>query len=470
MVFSSLKSKIEVIDLFSHSPSLNINSKSSISTTLGLILSCLIYLISILIIAYNFIEVYTHNEPIVVSQEENRDLNNYESIPNQKLNFGFHFYQLQKTNNSASLISYKHKDLETLNIHINDSDFSSVIQITEMNFIPYFSANEHTIGELNYNCSNLFDSSANNNKSTLVKDNGICINYFNKTGDSEIGGSILEAGKYKEFVSSLRIPICDLYDINEGNDWEDYLKNNILDNNTSYYTSQYRKNCLLNPPIDKFKNILIGVSFSSDLIDIYSEKGYYSYVKSSYDMFDFREYGLSVYIYITKTILQTDFSFFYNFGKSTEVVFYDQKVEFKQVKKGIVGEDILIDQEYIINEKVVYVYRSYNKVDNILANCFSIINIFFYAFFIIDYLVNKNVCEYELINKLYYYNNLGDNENKIKKSIFINKNNLSKDNYKINVANINDNDNNTNVDVDYLDKSSSSSKENFNHIFYDVED
>lgn len=137
-------------------------------------------------------------------------------------------------------------------------------------------------------------------------------------------------------------------------------------------------------------------------------------------------------IILTKVVLETDRSLFIGFGGLDSKIIYEQEIQIVEKPKILENNNFEVKVEYFLNDRIKKVTRSYNKIDQIFAQSFSIIEIFFFVFSYFCQFLTNNQIEYELINKLYYTDKIKSNAsyNKFKNSInkVINDNNNSNKN------------------------------------------
>ena len=99
--------------------------------------------------------------------------------------------------------------------------------------------------------------------------------------------------------------------------------------------------------------------------------------------------------------MRTDYSYFLSLGSYKDSIYYEKRLEVVKTPKVSIMTDNLItlNINYKIEDKYVVLY---NKIDTILANSFSMLEVLFFIFSFISAILKKNAIEYKIINNLYY--------------------------------------------------------------------
>ena len=185
------------------------------------------------------------------------------------------------------------------------------------------------------------------------------------------------------------------------------------------------KSCNRNNKIYNRFNLLILTS--TDLLDPLRKEGFYEFIQSKIYEYNPYKNALNINIILTKVVLETDRSLFIGFGGLDSKIIYEQEIQIVEKPKINENNNFEVKVEYFLNDRIKKVTRSYNKIDQIFAQSFSIIEIFFFVFSYLCQFLTNNQIEYELINKLYYTDKIKSNAsyNKFKNSInkVINDNN-----------------------------------------------
>lgn len=438
------------IDLFKIHANFRIKQRDSISTVETIILSTLFYIICFVVLIYNFFNAYIDNSPIMQQSEEIRNIDEFEIIDTSKLKFAFSMYH------------FKLPNFEFLKVK-DERIFGIVEPITNTNFnlslIPTFNAISYINSKFSEECIGIKN---NINQLNSLSSNLYCNEYFVK--NTTIGGSLFSNGMYIDQQFRVEINLCDLYDLN-AEKYEDLIndyKNNDLiqrdfeqdPNNEKFDINNIMKstfNLMLNKTaLSKFYNsnltnfqkydenyskclstkieknqFIVGIIASSDLLKPSINEGYYEFLQSKYKDFDVNNSKIIVNIKLKKIILNTDYSLFYSFGRKKTDILYEQEIFFDIKPKSKSDNIFTMEVAYELNDRILKVFRSYNKIDLILAQSFSIIELFHLALFYICSYISTNQLEYEIINKFYFtdliqYNNHSRKQSgvKVEETIF----------------------------------------------------
>lgn len=147
-----------------------------------------------------------------------------------------------------------------------------------------------------------------------------------------------------------------------------------------------------------YQRVLVGVITATDLLDPSKYEGYFEFLQTK--RYEFNPYKniLSINIIMKKVILKTHRGLFIGFGRTDEVIMYEQEVIFTEKPKIQENNDYMTTVEYLLDDRVKIVDRSYNKIDQILAQSFSIIDVVLIVLSFISNYLTENQIEYEIIN------------------------------------------------------------------------
>lgn len=366
------------IDLFDKKFNFRINRQSTLSTLEGIACSVFFYLLCLVIICYNVLSAYIKNEPILKSQELIRDLSVFEQLPASAFGMGIGYYVFDPIKKSLNLLTHSDKEQYIM---------ASALNNTNITYTPRFAYHQEVSG--------LFGECPNEVKEkVLIAMNMQCYQF--KNSSYVIGGSAFETGSEALMEASTSIPICDfasMYDssqsINSNQTAEEIIKNNL---------ANLKSLCKTNPIIP---TAIIGFIYSSDLVDIYSDVGFKTHNITEYQNFDYTTKKLYVSVRITKSIIDTDVNMLYKFRSNEVNTYYEKRIEFRFVEKPA-DKNIDLNIRYYLDVKVKMTNRSYNKVDNILADSFSIMELLFILLDFFVHISTKKAVEYEIINSIYY--------------------------------------------------------------------
>lgn len=383
-------------DVYSIQPNFTLNGKRYVSSSEGVFFSILFFILSSLVIIYNFYNVYKENNPIILVNEKFRNESSVEIIPSSVLDFGltlvkFDFYP------KATLNSVNFRDFKTLNLEAGG--FAELTAVHQK-FTTIFEESRTIAGNFTQ-CNRKYGNH------TLMK-NSFCTNYIRET--QEIGGNLIDISFLKKMNVYFNPHYCDLlfdtsnkktyenskeYDefikiINKSNPSEsdlNYIKSlNIKRNyqnltNLEYIypfkTSEYlsdpiskseRDQCmklfsqdeLVISPIKKviqFQKFYYGFSYVNNILNTDVYKGYDSVIKTEYFDFYATEQTLLIHVTIIKNVVETDDNLFFQFGTNRIEEFYEIKIETETTileKQYEAFLPIIID--YKLNNKVVYTH------------------------------------------------------------------------------------------------------------------
>ena len=370
------------IDMFPKVFNFHINRQPTLSTCEGICFSLIFYLIAIIIIIYNFAQVYSNDNPILKSQELIRDLKKYDKIPSSAFSLTFGLYNFDSTTFSLDALEYN-----------NETVYKNTLTIykTFIQYLPKFIYKREAVATL----SECFGK---------VKETGSLIanaQCYNFTDDTvEIGGSAFSSSNETYLENNERAPGLDICNFNSVyNSGEALIKypnltiEQVIDKTTPSSICKNGKTP---------STIVFNLLYSSDLIDINSYKGYSTHILNAYKNFDFHSKILNIEVLLTKSIIETDRNKLYNIKSPDISEFYEKQIVFNLVEKEKADDKLNIRILYNYNVKIKHTDRSYNKIDSVLAACFSLIDI---ILFILNFIVTqatKRSIEYEIINNLYY--------------------------------------------------------------------
>lgn len=387
---------LQKLDVFKREPSLTIKRMDSVSIIETIVFSMIFYCLAFSIIMYNFLDVYLQNKPIVQQSEEIRDLNSFEIIETSKLKLGITPNNARLSFDKASLEILHLKDPRILNIPLYNLNGNA-----ELAFIPTFYAKQTLNSKIMNGCSYLKDSE------NIISKNVICTEYFDK--NTTIGGSPFSGGKSLSQLMELSIDFCNFFNLLDlsfdPKIIENYIKNDLsqleffeyiqkgdfsyppknsplandmfLNNYTNFVNFYSGENtnfqledkdyisCDRNER--KYQRFNLGILTSTDLLDPLRKEGYYEFLQSK--RYEYNPYKNELYINIilTKVILKTDRSLFIGFGRVQTQIIYEQEIQFVEKPKILENNKLEVKIEYILNDRVKNVTRSYNKIDQILA-------------------------------------------------------------------------------------------------------
>ena len=430
-----LRSYLEKVDLFPTLPSLNISGKSSISTFGGLFTTVIIYILSISILVYNFVEIYTVNSPIFSIQEDYRDFKEFENITIDNLNFAFGIYGIKTGKNTDRSDDRFTKLTLSPNNYLMNTKETNIIQrkalLFPQNLIKIVNSGNLTNGcdlsTKNQFFDNVFCLNFHKNLSNIdqLKYDKEKYNYFdnlfdNKDGIVQFGGSLIEAGYSIDTLLSLGISPCDLIDdfrgLKEKSDLIDFNTNASIEIRKAIETIKDQKELMLTLKsinkkcFDNYRNSkyepvnFFSLGYENDFPDPYNKLfGYKRNIKADYIEYKPDEERINVKVILIKQVMRTDFGLIYSFGEKKINTFYRKEVK---IEKALLERNLNqfeIQIQFELSDKVYIIDRSYNKIDSVLASTFSIIELFMICGKVITYFFNKHSIEYEIINNLYYH-------------------------------------------------------------------
>lgn len=518
---------LDIFDAYAIQPSMTLNGKKFLSTKEGIFFSIIFYFLSSLVLIYNFYNVYKENNPIVLQNLKLLNESEVFKIPKEAFEFGITLVRIDQSPNIV-LRSVKHHDLNTINLV--GGQFSGIYSISQQ---------YKSIFEQNVSLSGNFTECGEKYKNFSLLSNSYCTNYKDKL--YEIGGNIIDGTATKSMNVYMNHHYCDLvfddsvnlkYDIPK--EYDSFLKlinkqnltisdkeyidslnlqpfTNISDLNyiypfpkTPYFSNEKamlaRAECLKlfsnQPPNNQnltnstqnIRNLLqnssfiYAVSFENKILNTDLFEGYENIFSTKYFEFSATEESLFINVKLTKNTVITDDNLFFQFGDNRVVEFYEVSIsEERRILDRPMQMYLPIQLNFSLNEKIVNVNRSYNKIDTVLANCFSIIKVFYSVLFFCMVFIEEKLVYKEIIKSIYFErdSNVPENSNvnimqryytdknkivpfsnKILKKNYHNGNNDINNNQNINVKNSNELkiDNNNHFDIEIDNKIENNSK------------
>lgn len=378
-----MKSFFELVDLFKVTPKLNYYGKVGISTLKGKIFSVLIYIASLLILIYNFVNVYETNSPLINYREGIRN-NSVEEVMNISVvneQFGLYHYNL------SSSLKNEMKELYLRNLPLFGGGFFSTYTASyyptfnsylDKNFgqkiYPYKKPDDRVSAPLPTNLYNFY--SDNNITNVTLQDYDLytaklkSISKYFTFNDCNLSYDTQNKGK-KPYADEIKPD-------------ENEQENEICRNQLNFRTGE----------------IEFRVIFKTELLNPFIKIGYEGFNVLRKVTFDYRKYDLNVKFLLTKNVIVTDHSILLALGSTTEQTFFEKDVTFELVEKSNIFSTVRFI--YDLNPKRKIINRWYNKVDEVLASCFSLIQVIIVVFQITQHLVFRNELEFKIINKFYY--------------------------------------------------------------------
>jgi hypothetical protein len=370
---------IDVINLFKIHPNFNISGKTSISTLEGKVLSIFMYLISISIISYNFAQVYKENSPIIKSYEQIRNSSILENI---RPEFFTEIYRFYNADWDIGLVQ---------DLYLTDLSKSVFYKYNQTNF-PEYNLDTTNIGTLEN-----FDV-PNDNFENQLKFN------FDNLTEIVIGGNSLGKSNYIEYENFIRFDNCDL----------SYNKSGLINTNEN----RNYDICLENLNLKAFG---ISIDFTTQLLSPNLKDGFQTFALNKFKEYNPLKNDLQINYVITINELETDHSMIYSFGSSTKVFFYEKEMNFELIDRS--NPDFSqIYVTYNLGVKKNLIFRSYSKIDEVLAASLSILQVIYTILQLISNFLSKHAVEYEIINNWYYEANFSPSNRGKKNSILSNGN------------------------------------------------
>lgn len=357
---------LKKIDLFDKRVHLRINRQSTLNTVEGVFCSLIFYVFSFAILCYNLLSTYLQNTPIIAGTQLIRDLSAYENIPKRSLKLTLGYYTLDSQDYSLHL--YKNSDLAKFKEE--SYLYSTLIQSSP------FLIERNISAEMGYCDPEEYGNEIDANHVTC---------YSLDKEFYQIGGSTYQTGATIGIGAVINVPVCELSEV---------TSDSSEVKSTENICTQSGGN-----PTDSF---IIGLNYSSDYVDIDNAIGYKSYILSSYMILDYTRQSLNVEFKLIKAIIETDPNYLYSFEPKKTTTFYETVISYSVVEKDSIDYNVNINLTYTIDYKLNMTYRSYNKVDNALASCFSMIEVFFVCFETFVHIMTKTAVEFEIINQMYY--------------------------------------------------------------------
>lgn len=435
---------MDYFDIYSLQPFFKIKNKRTFSTNEGLFFSLIFMILSSCVLFYNFYNIYKENEPILVSEARLLKATEILAINKDTLEVGLNFLNVMPDKNfNVKLDSLKVLDMKTIN---RGNGKGSIIAMDTTEFNPDFNFKRTIAGNFT-RCPGKFGDHK------LLEDS-ICTNFVNDT--ILIGGDAIKGNINKKFHLAVDVNYCDLsissesdkllddfysednniYDEflkivskeNQTNSEIEFLKKNVKSINydkisdlqfiypfeetpNMKYNSE-RTKCIheIKADLEKTKlkfqyaSFYLGISYKTKIFNKNEKSGYLEFSNTDYFYFNAFEENVSVNIILTKNIVETDDNLFFKIGSNRFSEFYDTKVEITKNPKSIASTgSFQAYYIYTINPKLIYTFRSYNKIDTVLANCFSIIKVFHFFLYALFFIFEENLYKSELIKTVYKY-------------------------------------------------------------------
>ena len=376
MIYNILKTT----DLFKNDLKFRINRQEQISTVETIICSILFYICITGICIFTFIQQYRNEVPKIATRELVRDVNAFETVDKHKLDLILGSYYFNPLRGTISLLSHK-----------NDTFFESTskLDFREVTYFPTFIYKE-TLAAKMQNCSEeIYD------KNRLIS-NAKCFEFQNNTFD--FGGSVFSTGIEKNMRSRFNVDICDMKEVyNTG-------MSRLFPNSTiKTLIDSYEHKDICNVINTNVENtIIVSVLYSTDLLDIFHNKGYQTHFLSTYNNFAYQRFELVIDVMITKCTIETDFNRLYPIDPKIKNTYFEKDIKFTLREKKDRDNKLFVEVNYNVNNVIKATERSYVKFDEVLASAFALIEV---AYLIIGYLakwLSYNCVEYDLIKHLYY--------------------------------------------------------------------
>ena len=258
----------------------------------------------------------------------------------------------------------------------------------------------------------------NQNFGNEIFDSNLIDFFKNDNGSVLFGGSYIEANYKVSIEFKFKISPCHILKNLNTEALTNFERINISETirdfniNDDYLVqnNNINKQCL--DLLDKFgfdSKLELALLYETDYQDVYNKNlGYIRRVKEKYLQFDPKKETVNIKIRLIKYEMTTDYGLIYSFGSKLNSTFYRKEVVLEKmliIQDEEYGHDYSISYDFDLDDKIYYIQRSYNKIDSILANSFSIIQIFISIGKFITYFLNKHSIEYEIINNLYYNSN-----------------------------------------------------------------
>lgn len=367
---------IKRADIFNHKFHFNVNGNKAVYTLEGGVLSILYYTLSMMVFFFNMISTYSSNSPFFANQILLRNLSQTEIVPQADYNLAFGVYIADYVDANIKILvpiepdKFMNKDIEMFNSYYT--------------FIPTYKYRDEVAGFAE-NCYKNPDFSEPN-----ILINTICLNFTKPT--YEQGGYIMSTGFEYTLETKVNSGICEFIDIRE---YYKLLFSNQLD------VEGYKKNCTQDLTTN-YNPVTIGLKYNSDLLDIETIDGYNRFPLTKYQEYDYYSQKLRINIELTKNTIITDPNSIYNFFPSVKNVFYSKEITFNFLPKSIPDDNLDVRFKFVINEFENVINRSYNKIDNVLANILSVVQLIYIFFFCVMHFLSHNSLENEIIRSLYY--------------------------------------------------------------------
>lgn len=377
-------------DIFDHKFQFNINGNRSVSTLEGGVISIIYFILGGIVFIFNMILTYSSDTPFFSNQVLLRNISKWESVRNSAYDFGFGVYKADYVNYNVELL-----------VPIEPNDYFKNIQVFSSNYtyIPSFSFKKSSAGSVSY-CNTTIDL-----KQPNILMNALCYNFTNSSYIQ--GGTIMSSGFEYYLESKINSSVCEFINI------KDYFKLIASNIKTPDQQRQECRESLSNS--DQYQGALtIGFKFSSELLDINSELGYQTVILTKYLDLDYAFNNLEVTVLLSKNTIFTDQNKIYNFLPQLSNVFYSKSISFLTLpKSGDVNFSMRV--KFVLDEFETITNRSYNKLDNVLANILSVNQLIYILLKMIMATISYNSLENEIIRSLYYEDS---SECPIKKLIF----------------------------------------------------